>query len=57
MLAPRYPCQVKEYLTVVFKDHESGERFGKFGSLSTESCILNCPGGRAFIGERHLIQT
>ena len=38
MLAPRSPCWVKEHRAVVFKDHESGERFGRFGSVSTESC-------------------
>ena len=42
VLAFRSPCWVKEHPTVVFKDHKSGERFGRFGSFSTESCILNC---------------
>ena len=54
MLVPRSPCWVKKHLTVVFKDHESGERFGRFGSFSTESCILNCQEGGGFIGGRHL---
>ena len=45
MLAPRSPCWVKEHPTVVFKDHESGEKFGRFGSFSTKSCILNCQWG------------
>ena len=58
VLAPRSPCWVQEHRTVVFKDHESGERFGRFGSFSTESCILNCRGGGGghLLNKRHLIQ-
>ena len=55
MLAPRSPYWVKEHPTVVFKDHESGERFRRFGSFSTAGCVLNCRGGGGG-GRGHLLE-